>query len=263
LKVKGELGLGTSDSYFIGESRINLLKSIKETGSITQAAKHAGLSYKGAWEAVQSMNNSSEEILVIKKTGGSGGGGAELSPYALKVIEAFDLVNLKLKTILAEVEEHIGDIDDLLNILRRISMKISVRNQYLGKIKKITFGQVNAEVIIALKSGCEIAANITVGSVEKLGLKEGNEAFALVKASNVIIADPSLKGKLSTRNFLTGIVESFEKGGVNSTVTIKLDDGNLLTGIITNESIDSLGLKEGMPLAGAFKSSAVIIGVND
>lgn len=263
LKVKGELGLSTSENYFLSESRINLLKYINETGSITHAAKLAGLSYKGAWHVVQSMNDASEEVLVVKKTGGSGGGGAELTSYALRLIKSFDLVNSKLKSILSEVEESIGDIDQLLNTLRRISMKTSVRNQYFGKIKKINLGQVNAEVIVAIKGGSEIAANITVASVDRLGLKEGKDAFVLIKASSVIVADPALKGKLSTRNFLVGTVESFEKGGVNSSVTIKLDGGSELTGIITNESVDSLEIKEGKALAGAFKASAVIIGVND
>lgn len=67
-------------------------------------------------------------------------------------------------------------------------MRISARNILKGKIKKIIPGAVNSEVIIELPGGAEIVSIITKESVESLGLKEGKEAYAVVKASNVMIA---------------------------------------------------------------------------
>lgn len=263
MKIKGELGFDAADNFFISAGRIKLLKAVDETGSISQAAKHVGLSYKAAWDAIQLMNEVSESPLVLKKTGGAGGGGAELSPYAAKLITSYDLVNNKLSSIMSEIQENIHDLDELLIALRRLSMKTSVRNQYFGKIKEINLGKVNAEVIVSLKGGDEIAATITKTSVERLGLKVGGEAFAMVKASSVIISDPSIKGKLSVRNFLTGTVEDLDAGEVNAFVTIKLEGGSELTGVITKESLAALGLKKGSKISGAFKASSVIIGVND
>jgi len=57
-----------------------------------------------------------------------------------------------------------------------------------GKVKKIITGAVNSEVTIELKGGEEIVSIITNSSVERLGLKEGREAFAVVKASSVMVA---------------------------------------------------------------------------
>lgn len=67
-------------------------------------------------------------------------------------------------------------------------MKISARNVYQGKVKKISQGVVNCEVVIELPSGEEITSIITKASVKKLGLKKGKEAYAIVKASSVLIA---------------------------------------------------------------------------
>lgn len=67
-------------------------------------------------------------------------------------------------------------------------MKISARNQFRGKIKKITKGAVNSEVTLELAEGLEIISIITNSSVINLGLKEGKEAYAVIKASNVMIA---------------------------------------------------------------------------
>ena len=66
-------------------------------------------------------------------------------------------------------------------------MKISARNQFKGKVSKITHGPVNAEVILTLDGGQQIAAVITNQSVNSLGLAEGGVAYAIVKASTIMI----------------------------------------------------------------------------
>ncbi len=67
-------------------------------------------------------------------------------------------------------------------------MKLSARNVLKGKIVKINPGTVNAEVILQLPGGEQIVSIITLASLQNLGLKEGMEAYAVIKASNVMLA---------------------------------------------------------------------------
>jgi molybdopterin-binding protein len=67
-------------------------------------------------------------------------------------------------------------------------MKISARNVLKGKVKKVSHGSVNSEIFIELPSGTEIVSIITKTSADALNLKEGKEVYAVVKASNVMIA---------------------------------------------------------------------------
>lgn len=67
---------------------------------------------------------------------------------------------------------------------------LSTRNQFAGTISKVTVGAVNAEVLVSLPGGATIAAIVTTGSVEKMGLKAGKNITAVVKASQVILAVP-------------------------------------------------------------------------
>ena len=67
-------------------------------------------------------------------------------------------------------------------------MKLSARNVLKGKVKKIVPGAVNTEIVIELPGGAEITSIITKTSAENLKLKEGSEAYAVIKASNVMIA---------------------------------------------------------------------------
>lgn len=67
-------------------------------------------------------------------------------------------------------------------------MKISARNMLKGIIKEIIEGAVNDEIVIELPNGLVITSVITKSSVKNLGLKKGKEAYAVIKASNVMIA---------------------------------------------------------------------------
>ncbi len=67
-------------------------------------------------------------------------------------------------------------------------MKISARNMIKGRVVKIVRGAVNSEVTLELTAGTQVVSIITNTSVDTLGLKEGKEAYAVIKASNVMIA---------------------------------------------------------------------------
>jgi molybdopterin-binding protein len=67
-------------------------------------------------------------------------------------------------------------------------MKLSARNILKGEVVSVVKGAVNSEVIIELPGGTRIVSVITNSSVENLGLKKGKEAYAVIKASNVMVA---------------------------------------------------------------------------
>jgi molybdopterin-binding protein len=67
-------------------------------------------------------------------------------------------------------------------------MKLSARNVIKGKVKKVTHGAVNSEVIVELPGGVEVASIITKTSAEGLGLAVGKEVYTVIKASSVMLA---------------------------------------------------------------------------
>jgi molybdate transport system regulatory protein len=140
-------------------------------------------------------------------------------------------------------------------------MFTSARNQLAGKVANIQRGAVNDEVRIDLDDGKSIVAILTHGSVESLGLQAGSVAFALIKASSVILFDASTGVRLSTRNQLTGTVKALTPGAVNAEVVVALASGTEITAIVTNGSVQNLGLAVGKAVTAAFKASSVIVGV--
>lgn len=66
-------------------------------------------------------------------------------------------------------------------------MQVSARNVLKGTVTRITPGTVNAEVVLEIGPGVEVAAVITNASVQRLKLKVGVDAYALIKASDVLV----------------------------------------------------------------------------
>lgn len=140
-------------------------------------------------------------------------------------------------------------------------MKISARNQLKGTVTAVTDGAVNGIVLISL-GDATITADITMASIKELGLAEGKDAIAIIKASNVMFGagDAPIKG-ISARNQLVGTVTTIRRGAVNGHVSLELADGSTVTGSITNAAIDDLGLEVGAPAVAIIKSTDVIVGV--
>ena len=140
-------------------------------------------------------------------------------------------------------------------------MKISARNVLPGSVTNITKGAVNAEVALSLRGGEVIIAVITNTSVDRLGLQPGSGAFAVVKASDVMVGKGLENAKLSARNVLAGKITELNEGAVNSEVGIQLPGGTMLIASITRESVQALDLKRGDAVSAIVKASHVMVGV--
>ena len=92
-KIKSRIWIELDNHVLLGEGRVHLLKAIQETGSLSKAAKALNLSYKKAWNLLDSVNKSSKKPVTINSTGGKGGGGAELTEYGISLIGVFDEIN--------------------------------------------------------------------------------------------------------------------------------------------------------------------------
>ncbi|WP_418184679.1 TOBE domain-containing protein [Aliarcobacter vitoriensis] len=259
MPISSNLTLEILNQPFLLEKRIELLMAIKKTGSINKAAKEVPMSYKGAWEAIEAMNNLSTTPIVLRETGGAGGGGTTLTKYGENLLETYFLLKEEQKKFI----ENLNRITDLntgtLKTIRRLSMQISARNQIIGVVDNISLGAVNAEIEIKLKSGNSIVSIITNNSVENLGLKIGDEVIAVIKSSNVLLSTQS-DLKLSARNSLKGTIEDISLGAVNAEVVINIGDKDKIVAVVTANSVSNMKLEIGTKVDAIIKASDIMIG---
>jgi len=92
-KIKSRIWIEADNHVLLGEGRVQLLKAINDTGSLSKAAKSLNISYKKAWDLLDSVNKSAKKPVTINSIGGKGGGGAELTDYGKALIKTFDEIN--------------------------------------------------------------------------------------------------------------------------------------------------------------------------
>lgn len=229
-------------------ARVQLLATLDNADiHVDDAASQAGISRKDVLDALDSLNN--------------------LAGVALSQREADRLtLTAQGREWLARYRTQEARIQELLSSLPVESKEflamffnISTRNQLKGEVQAISDGAVNSEVTLRLGEH-EITAIITRASVERLGLAAGKTAYALMKASDVMIASREVAAGISARNCLAGTVARIENGAVNDEITLDIGNGQSVVAIITHASVERLGLAVGKPACALIKASSVMIG---
>jgi molybdate transport system regulatory protein len=259
-KLKGILSLEVGEQVLAGADRIALLAKIEETGSITAAARALRMSYKGAWDAIDAMNNLADEPLVMRAAGGKGGGGTHLTARGRRLVESFAALEELHRRFLEQIRPLADASAADIKLIRSLMLRTSARNQFSGRVAAIHRGVVNDTVELELPGGERVVANLTSESTQNLGLEVGSEAIALIKASSVLLALPDAGLRLSARNQFSGTVIQVIRGAVNADVRVQLAGGNVMAAVVTVESVSQLGLKEGVPVVAIVKASSVMLG---
>lgn len=263
IELEGSIRIGSGGQKWGSEKRMALLAAIHEAGSITAAAKKVGISYKAAWDAVDSMNNLAGEPLVRRSTGGARGGGANLTARAHELLDLYQQLSREHERFMARLAPAGSPNLRNLELIRHMTVQTSARNKLLGTVDRIRHGAVNDEVVITVGDNSEIVASITSESVQNLGLHPGKRALAFIKASSIMVGLAAGHGALSARNQLPGRVVRIAQGAVNAEVSIELASGPIIAAMISLESVTDMRLQDGQDAYAIFKASSVMLGVLD
>ncbi|MCW5230321.1 TOBE domain-containing protein [Verminephrobacter eiseniae] len=184
LSLSGALGHAHADK------RIDILRHIGVCGSISQAARAVGVSYKAAWQALDTLTNLAGAPLVARAVGGAGGGGARLTAAGRELLAAADALALARGAVLARWQA----APDAGPALARLALRTSMRNQLpctvgplalQGQIVRVPLRLARTDGAGGADGALDLAARITRESAELLGLQPGLAVQALCKATAV------------------------------------------------------------------------------
>ena len=139
-------------------------------------------------------------------------------------------------------------------------MKLSARNQFPGTVTKVAEGAVNGIVTIEV-NGTPVSATISMNAIRELGLEPGKKAYAVIKATEVMVG----RGEhlpLSARNQFPGKVVKVDKGAVNAIVRLEALGGLTISATISNNAVEELGLAPGQDALAVIKATSVMVGID-
>lgn len=237
------------------DKRIEILRLVGESGSISQAAREAKVSYKAAWQAVDTLTNLAGVALLERAVGGSGGGGATLTPAGEKLLAIADLLNETRSQVLDKFKANELLLPRALPVLSNMSVRTSMRNQFPCRVERLEAQGQMVRVHLRLPDKTLLVSRITKASAELLGLKKEQPVLALCKATAVLVmahdADPGAPG----RQHLTGRAVRINRGTTGDEVSLLLDAGLQLVGF----AVPGSGIRARTPVSALIDESAVVI----
>lgn len=236
----------------VGLDRIALLEAIARLGSISAAAKATGLSYKGAWDGVQALNNLFDAPLVSAAPGGRSGGAAQVTARGQAVIRAFRAAEREVSAAFARLE---AGLEGGADLLWSLGLRTSARNALRGTVLAVEGDGITALVTLSLGEGLVLRASITRRSAEDLALAPGRPAIALIKSSFVRLDEGEGDNRLS------GEIVDREAGEASAEVTVALSAGKSL--VVTLRPEDAVWpLRAGAKVEARIAASDVILAVD-
>ncbi len=231
---------------FITPERMELLKSIAATGSISAGAKAMGKSYKWAWDSIDQMNSRSNSSLVSRSSGGKGGGGAKVTPFAIELIDYYDDLERIHQSKIESYQEHFNQAFEQRSFTNDIASTLH------GRVSKIECNKDVCEVAIeygdtTLKAKCKKAMNLS---------KDDAISF-MVESNQIIIAKQEVE--ISAQNLLVGEIIAITEDGKKVYVTLRLSTQEELKVLITMDSLTQFGLKYGQTCFAYFKTYNITI----
>ncbi|WP_291010419.1 TOBE domain-containing protein [Hydrogenophaga sp.] len=221
------------------DKRVELLRCVARGGSISQAARETGISYKAAWQAIDTLSNLSGRTLVDRTVGGAGGGGAQITEHGEQLLLMADA----LAQARAQVIQRLSGAASLTHAL---GLRTSMRNQLPCVVDGLdASAEDDPAVGVRLRTagGAVLTASVTRESADLLGLVPGLSVLVMCKAMAVTVRRPAEGqrsgdgvGRSGERCVLCGEVDRIAPGAVRDEVVLALPGGGHWVGFADHPS---------------------------
>lgn len=238
------------------DRRIDILRRIEAGGSISEAARDAGVSYRAAWQAIETLGNLAGQAMVEKAVGGIGGGGARLTAAGKRVLAVAERLEAARRTVLSGPDD----------ALPGLTLRTSLRNLLRCRVRKLESQSGLVCVELETSASDTLRSTITLESAELLGLCADLPVLALFKAAAVGVSrapGPRTSPKAPEPPIRAAEVDNRLAGRVVRTMTqpageasLELAGGEHITGFTRK---DATPPSIGSTAIAHFPASAVII----
>ena len=238
--------------HAVSDKRLEVLRRVSETGSISQAARDAGISYKAAWQAIDTLTSLSGVALVERTVGGSGGGGARVTAQGLQLLALADELAQARAAVLARFAGGPA-------LAGGLGLRTSMRNQLPCEVLGIEpAAPDDPMVLIRLRTagGALLASSVTRESADLLALRPGVGVLVLCKATAVRITagQPAEAGE---PNQLRGRIDRIARGQGRDEVVIALEGGGQWVGFADHP----FAARRGQWACATMPAAALVVGL--
>jgi molybdate transport system regulatory protein len=257
-----EMSFDSALSHEPSDKRIEVLRLVGQSGSISQAARDARISYKAAWQAIDTLTNLAGVTLVDRAVGGSGGGGARLTAAGARLLEAAALLGEARASVLDSLNPSSGMSGRGLRAISGMGLRTSMRNQLPCEVHKLELKSQLARVHLRLGDHAHLVSQITRASAQLLALRKGQRVLALFKATAVAVSDAAedlacSDGIPPLLHCLTGRAARVSPGMTGDEITMELAPGLMVVGFAR----PGIRLRKNQLVQACIREAAVVVAI--
>lgn len=231
--------------HSLSDRRLQVLRALGECGSISQAARAVGVSYKAAWQAIDTLSNLAGVPVVEKTVGGAGGGGAKLTAAGQELLRAAHAMAQARGAVMQQLQAPAA--------LQRLGVQTSMRNQWPCEVLRVDIAGALALVQVQTPhADLQLTARITAESAQLLGLQAGMPVLAMCKATAVQV---QAWHKDAAPNTCTGKATRVAQGAMGDEVAMQMTGGVQWVGFAAAGS----GLRAGRKVSVHIPESALVL----
>jgi len=177
-KTTAKIWLEHKGQPLLGKGGADILHAIRTEQSISKAARKTGMSYRYVWNYLAKLQKTlTQPVIATHKGGIKGGGGAKLTTFGENLLKEYK-----------RAEAYVGEVLQDREYWVAATLKISARNRLKGIVKSVDKGDIIAKVKLEIKTPATITALISREAVDDLNIKPGDNAEAVIKATEIMIA---------------------------------------------------------------------------
>lgn len=252
--------------HSVADKRIDILRLIAQSGSISQAARDACVSYKAAWQAIDTLTNLAGVTLVERVVGGAGGGGARVTEAGQQLLATAIALDAARAQVLADAGSAVNRLP-----VQALALQTSMRNQLPCTVLRLELQGRIVRVVLQLGRGAEtddsarapeqLISRITQESAELLALVPGLSVLALCKATAVTVIVAKLAVIKPSLNLLFGRASRIARADnsvESDEIAVTLSGGLQLAGFAQPGS----ALRSRAAVVAGIDEAAVVIALN-
>jgi molybdate transport system regulatory protein len=253
--LDGEINLvGALDRRMIA-----LLQAIDDTGSISQAARQLGLSYKGAWLILENANNSSPKALITTAIGGSMGGGSCLTKAGKALLALYGKLDEQHRLFISRINQELLDDTYAQLLMTPLTLKNTCPNQLFGRVINIQPAGNVVWIVVELIGGERIVSELEFAELDALGLETGRAVILLIASYDVdVVAEPDNQ-RFAADNVLHCSVMQVRQQDLEVAVTLSLIGDDQLQVVLPKALAEAGNLRKGLAVRAVFGGRAVVV----
>ena len=241
----------------LAPEQMQLLRAVRETGSISAAAKKLGVSYKTAWDRIERLNQLSPVPLVERAAGGSRGGGTRVTEQGQQLIAGYSLLEQQHKGFIEKLGEKLHSLEDISTYVGDAETQKQRPNLLTGTVAKLQRQGASFEIQLRLGPELLLVAVLPAAELDAaLPLPEGSPLVASIPPSTIVLATGQ-GYSTSARNQWPGTVVSVAQTDMSALVTLQLPGELQLLVQVTPSSVRDLALRAGTRVTALCKASGI------